>query len=406
MRIGSLHSQQDADKFCNIVSTERMAISDSRVRGLQLERMLSGRAKWRLRFSPPGGRKRVCMTLGDAAILSLSDARKIAEDLLRQSAFGLDPKNQQSELRNVPTFAHFIDESYLPYVKTYKRSWATDECLLRNHLLPRFGALYLDEITRLDLQRMHSERSKAGGAPSSANRLLIIMRYIFNLAIKWNTPGIKMNPCLGIPLLEENNNRERYLSVQETQHLYLAVLDSENIMLKFIVQMLILTGARKRELLDAQWQDFDINRRTWRIPISKSGKARFVPLSDGALAVLASIPRLPGCPWAFANPDTAKPYVSIYYAWNTARLQAGLADVRMHDLRHSFASLLINSGRTLYEVQQILGHTQIKTTQRYAHLSQDTLLAAANSATTALGTAMMPPDRIATVAAVPAALQA
>jgi integrase len=258
--------------------------------------MLSGRAKWRLRFSSPGGRKRVCMTLGDAAILSLSDARKIAEDLLRQSAFGLDPINKRSELRNVPTFAHFIDESYMPYVKSYKRSWATDECLLRNHLLPRFGAHHLDEISRQDVQKMHSERRKAGGAPSSANRLLILMRYIFNLAIKWNTSGIKVNPCLGIPLLEENNKRERYLSVQETQRLYLALLESENTMLKFIVPMLILTGARKRELLDAKWLDFDIERRTWRIPISKSGKARYVPLSEGALAVLSAIPHLPDCP--------------------------------------------------------------------------------------------------------------
>ena len=390
MRIGSLHTQQDADKFCSIVSTERMAISDSRVRGLQLERMLSGRAKWRLRFSTPGGRKRVCMTLGDAAIISLSDARKIAEGLLRQAAFGVDPKHQQSELRSVPTFAQFVEDSYMPYIKSYKRSWGTDECLLRNHLLPRFGTRHLDEITRQDLQRMHSDRRKAGGAPSSANRLLIIMRYIFNLAIKWNTSGIKLNPCLGIPLLEENNNRERYLSVQETQRLYLAVLESDNTMLKFIVPMLILTGARKRELLDAQWQDFDIERRTWRIPISKSGKSRHVPLSDGALAVLASIPRLPDCPWAFANPETAKPYVSVYFAWNTVRQHAGLAGVRMHDLRHSFASLLINSGRTLYEVQHILGHTQIKTTQRYAHLSQDTLLAAANAAADAVGTAMAP----------------
>jgi len=98
--------------------------------------------------------------------------------------------------------------------------------------------------------------------------------------------------------------------------------------------------------------------------------------------------------------------MSIYYSWDTARKSVGLSDVRMHDLRHSFASLLINSGRTLYEVQHILGHTQVKTTQRYAHLSQDTLLAAANSATTAFGAAMLPPVMQATVSALPAALRA
>jgi integrase len=143
-------------------------------------------------------------------------------------------------------------------------------------------------------------------------------------------------------------------------------------------------------VLDARWEDFDLGRRAWRIPITKSGRARHVPLSDGALTLLATMPRKSDCEWAFANPETGKPYVSIFCAWNTARKSIGLSDLRMHDLRHSFASLLINSGRTLYEVQHILGHTQVKTTQRYAHLSQDTLLAAANSATTALGAAMMP----------------
>ena len=179
---------------------------------------------------------------------------------------------------------------------------------------------------------MHADRKASGAAAGSANRLLIMMRYIFNLALRWELPGIKANPCAGVPLLEVNNQRERYLSQDEAKRLYDAVCESENPMLKFIVPMLILTGTRKRKVLDSKWTDFDLERRIWRIPTTK----------------------------------------------------ADLADVRMHDLRHSFASLLINSGRTLYEVQNILGHTQVKTTQRYAHLSQDTLLAAANTATAAI----------------------
>ena len=99
--------------------------------------------------------------------------------------------------------------------------------------------------------------------------------------------------------------------------------------------------------------------------------------------------------WLFANPKTYKPIVSIFCAWNTARTKAGLSDVRVHDLRHSFASLLINSGRSLYEVQKLLGHTQIKTTQRYAHLAPETLLAASNAATLAVGSLMgVMPNRI------------
>jgi integrase len=167
-------------------------------------------------------------------------------------------------------------------------------------------------------------------------------------------------------------------------------------MLKYIVPMLILTGARKREVLDAKWEDFDFERRLWRIPTTKLGKPRHVPLSDGALSILTNTPRINGCPWVFANPNTKRPYVSIFMAWDTARRKVGLADVRIHDLRHSFASLLINSGRSLYEVQKLLGHTQIKTTQRYAHLAPETLLEATNVATRAVGSLMgvMPKDAL------------
>jgi hypothetical protein len=155
-------------------------------------------------------------------------------------------------------------------------------------------------------------------------------------------------------------------------------------MLRYIVPMLIFTAARKRELLDVKWEDSDLERRTWRIPMTKNGKARHVPLSDGALHVFDSLPRLPGCDWLVPNPQTGRPFVSILAAWDTARRHSGLSDARTHDPRHSFASLLINHCSTLCEVQHLQGHSQVKTTQRYAHLDQNTSRAAANSATQAL----------------------
>jgi integrase len=367
----------------------KQEITDKACKGLVLEVRQSGGKTYYLRYTNHRGKQRQ-YRIGNATVLTLSQARSKSKLALNQAAFGQDPCEEKEQTKQVPTFAQFIEEQYVPYIKSYKRSWYTDSSLLKNHLLPRFGKKYLDEITRQDIVKMHADRKASGAAAGSANRLLIMMRYIYNLTLRWEVPGIKSNPCKGIPLLEENNKLERYLSVEEAQKLYEAVCKSENTMLKYIVPMLILTGARKREVLDARWEDFDLGRRAWRIPITKSGRARHVPLSDGALTLLATMPRKSDCEWAFANPETGKPYVSIFYAWNTARKSIGLSDVRMHDLRHSFASLLINSGRTLYEVQHILGHTQVKTTQRYAHLSQDTLLAAANSATTALGAAMRP----------------
>jgi integrase len=168
-------------------------------------------------------------------------------------------------------------------------------------------------------------------------------------------------------------------------------------MLPHIIPMMILTGARKREVLDARWEDFDFERRLWRIHTTKLGKPRFIPMSDGVINLLESAP-LHNCDWVFPNPKTLEPYVSIYYSWDSARREEGLEGVRIHDLRHSYASFLVNAGRTLYEVQRLLGHTQIKTTQRYAHLSHDTLLAATNAATAPLGLMMVQPP-----AAIPAA---
>ena len=136
-----------------------------------------------------------------------------------------------------------------------------------------------------------------------------------------------------------------YLSEDEARRLYESVCQSQNKMLQCIVPMLILTGARKREVLDARWQDFDFERRLWRIPTTKAGKPRHVPLSDGVLSPLTTMPKNLKSDYVFANPETNKPYVSIFCSWNTARIKAGLSDVRVHDLRHSFASLLINSGR-------------------------------------------------------------
>ena len=374
--------------FCG-PGQRKFELFDTDCKGLSTEIRQSGGKTYYLRYRDQRGRIRQ-QKLGDVRDISLAQAKKVANKLRAQIAMGIDPAEERLARRSAPTLGQFVEEQYLPYVKTYKRSWATDVSVLKNHLLPRFGKRYMDEITRQDIVKMLSDTTASGAAPGSVNRLVIMMRFMYNLAERWEVPGVKGNPTKGVPLLKENNQRDRYLSVDEARRLYEAVCESDNPMLKFIAPMLILTGARKREVLDAQWQDFDLERRLWKIPLAKSGQARHIPLSDGAMAVLRDLPQLPGCTYPFANPATRKPYASLFRSWNTARHKAGLPDVRIHDLRHSFASLLINQGRSLYEVQRLLGHTQVKTTQRYAHLSTETLLAAANAATVAVGSVMRP----------------
>ena len=365
---------------------------DSNCKGLMIEIRATGGKTYYLRYKDHRGRARQ-LKIADERDLSLGQARQMALTLRTKIAMGEDPFAAKSTLRSVPTFADFMAERYMPFVKGYKKSWVSDDCYNRNHLLPVFGKKHLDEITKHDVIAFHHGVKAKGLALGTANRCLILLRYAMNLAVRWEIPGITKNPTKDVPLFEDTNKKERYLTEAEAQLLYCAVKASVNPMLQYIIPMLILTGARKREVLDAKWEEFDLERRQWRVSVTKAGKPRYVPLSDGVMNLLTSMPREHRT-WVFPNPKTLKPYVSIFCTWDTARNAAGLADVRIHDLRHSFASFLVNAGRSLYEVQKILGHTQIKTTQRYAHLSQDTLIEAANAVPFALTLPMLMPKRI------------
>ncbi len=363
---------------------DKVDIFDSHCKGLMLEVRRTGGKTFYLRYTDARAKQHQ-LRIGDAKSITFDQAKKATVKLRGQIALGIDPAAERATLRQVPTFSEFIQQRYLPFVKGYKRSWMSDDSYLRNQLLPTLGKKHLDEITKHDVIQFHHGMRAKDYALGTCNRCLILLRYAMNLALRWEIPGVTANPTKDVPLFEDlAGKKERFLTEAEAQRLYESVCQSENTMLKFIVPMLILTGARKREVLDSKWEDFDLTRKQWRIPTTKAGRPRHVPLSDGVLQLLATVPRVDNCPWVFANPKTHKPYVSIFASWDTARNHAGLGDVRIHDLRHSFASFLVNAGRSLYEVQKILGHTQVKTTQRYAHLSQGTLIDAANQVSKAV----------------------
>ena len=347
---------------------------DERIPGLLMKVLPSGRKTYYIRYKD---QRKVSAQrkIGNAVILTLSDARALARRKLAEIAMGEEPFSL-IQSNPSPTLEKFAASDYIPYVKTYKKSWEMDISRIRN-LLPYFGAMRMSDIEKRDVVQLINDQLPSY-KPGSINRVIILLRYMFNLAIKWEVEGVSRNPTAGIPLLKEDNHVERFLSSEEAKALLIAIKNSKNPMLQHIISMLILTGARKREVLDAKWEDFDMERNIWRIPTTKAGKARIVPLSDTASVLLIKLRQRKRCAYAFANPVTLKPYSSVYYSWHTARKKAGLSDVRVHDLRHSFASFLVNAGRSLYEVQTLLGHTQIKTTQRYAHLSTTSLRSASN----------------------------
>jgi len=347
-------------------------IFDTLMRGLYVDVLANGRMAFRVRYRQDG--KKRGHTLGNARLLTVAEARDLARTALRKVIAGGDPKAVDQPIDG-PTIAHFYTQQYLPFVKSYKRSWDTDETMIRNHLVPALGDRAMGSLIPPDIARVVESMRGRGYAAGTINRVLVLLRYGYTLALRWHIDGVDSNPAKELKNLKEDNKIERYLTPEQTSRLLAAVRNSQNPLLADIVAFLLFTGARKREALDAQWQDVDWRQKLWRIPKTKSGKVRHVPLSSGALGLLQGLKEKadPAFEHIFANPHTGQPFVSIFYSWDTARKEAGLPELRIHDLRHSFASFLVNAGRSLYEVQELLGHADIRTTSRYAHLSRERL---------------------------------
>ncbi len=350
---------------------------DTEIKGFCLEFRPNGGMTFYFRYRDSFKRIRL-IKIGRCKEIDLSEARSKAHAIKCLIKEGGDPKLEYRLLQVVPTFGDFVTKQYLPYAYARKRSAWMDETLLRKYLLPIFSDYRLNRIKRADIIQMHHDARLKGFADGTCNRWLILMRFIFNCAIRWDILPSGANPCNNVQLFEDNGARERYLTIEEMRRLLILLDNGTNLELARIIKLLLFTGARKREILDAQWDFVDLDKRTLKVPLSKSGKPRFIFLSDAAVEIIRLMPRKKEIPWLFYNPKTLKPWVSIFCAWNTLRKAAGIPELRIHDLRHSFASFLVNSGRSLYEVQKLLGHYDPKVTMRYAHLSQDSLVEAAN----------------------------
>lgn len=362
---------------------------DSALKGFILEARPSGGKTFYLRYHDSHGKLRQCK-IGDAAAVSYDKARQKAMRLRSEVELGGNPLEERQALRAVPTLAEFIRETYVPHIHLHRRNFQSTLSFIKCHVLPRFGAKHLDEITTNMLAEAHQDLRTKGYALAHANKIPVLFKIMFNLARKKGIPGSESNPADGVVLFNPNNAKERYLSAAETQRLHEVLSRCGSDQFKSIVALLLLLGCRKRELLDARWEDVDLERRNWRIPMSKSGKARNIPISDRALEVFQALPRWKGCPYVVPNPNTRQPFGNLYHPWDKVRREAGMPDLRMHDLRHTFASNLVNSGQSIYVVSKLLGHSQIKTTARYSHLADETLMSAVDAAAKVVDTSWRP----------------
>ena len=282
-------------------------------------------------------------------------------------------------------FSDFFESHYLPHAKAHKRSWKRDDELYRLRIKAVFGSKRLNEIRRNQIQSFHTGLLTTGLAHASCDHHVKLMKHALNLAIDWGML-MELNPAVRVPLFAKDNKVEHYLDGSQLEQLLAVLRTDANRPVCNIALFLLSTGGRLNEALSARWSEVDREKRVWRIAAtnSKSKKVRSVPLNDAALDVLGKLGTDGKFEHLFVNLQTGQPYTTVMKVWTRLRKVAGLPHLRIHDLRHSYASFLVNGGRTLYEVQQILGHSNPVVTQRYAHLSSKSLQEAANSASLAI----------------------
>jgi integrase len=365
-------------------------VCDAQHRGLLLEIRSKSpdRFTWYYRYKNDAAQTKY-VKLGYFPDTSLLEARKLFMTEKSRVQLGADPRAEENARKAVPTLTDFMENMYFDFAYKTKKTASKDEEYFRLRLKEAFGHKRLNLIRRRDIQLFHSKLHDEGLAPATCNHYLKLLKRVLNLAIQWEVLDGK-NPACGIQQYRELNLVENYMDDEQLHRLLTVLKTDKNRTVCHIILFLLSTGARLNEALQAKWEFIDVDHRVWRIPAmtSKSGKVRAVPLNDSALAVLNQLDTKDEFEHVFINRQTEKPYTTIQKVWNRLRNAANLGHVRIHDLRHQYASFLVNSGRTLFEVQEILGHSSSKVTARYSHLSAATTLAAASTAADRIREAM------------------
>ncbi len=285
--------------------------------------------------------------------------------------------NQPAKL----TLEAFFDLKYYAFIQATKRRSKHDFYLFNKHIRPVLGAKLLNDISSEDIDHWMLHQMEVGYKSGTVNKHASMLNRTLNIAVHWGYLEKNAFKGAAIRKLPVGDYVQRFLTRNEISQLLSACKQSTHPYLYLFVKLLLLTGARKSELRLAKWKDIDDDKMQLFVAISKSGRSRKIMLSNQAVKVLDKV-RLRtdalGLPttrddWLFPNPRTRKPYTSFHLAFFAARKHAGLNTVRIHDLRHTYASLLINNGASIYEVQQLLGHYHISMTERYAQLFPNTL---------------------------------
>jgi integrase len=361
---------------------------DEDLPGFGLRVLPSGRKRYIIQYR--AGRRSRRISLGPSTVLTCEQARNRAITIIAATKNGDDPAARRDADRRAVTVKELAERFEKEHIdlrlkpstaKGYKR-------MLKRFVIPTLGNHRVTEVTRADVAKLHHDLRHIA---YDANRCLEMISKMFNLAEMWGLRPDGSNPRKHIKKYPEEK-RERFLSPAELRRVgeVLREMEAEGVELLFAIaatRLLILTGCRLSEIMTLQWEHVDVAGKALRLPDSKTG-AKVVHLGQPAVEVLEKIERVDANQWVIVGTKPGARLTDLQPFWQRVRARAGLKDVRIHDLRHTFASTAVASGQGLPMIGKLLGHMQVQTTARYAHLAADPIKNAADQVASSIAASL------------------
>ena len=356
---------QKLDKLPTPPKGERYSYADKKINGLIIRVTHNGHKSFQIYKKWQGRPIRV--TLGKYPDLSIENARKEAYKVMGQFTVGKNPNTEKQKIRQDLTLKQAFEEYLDKHAKKHKKTWDYDDKQFKRYLT-NLQNKRLSTITRQEVERLHKKIGEENGI-YSANRLLSLLKTMFNKAIQWGWEG--SNPAQGVKKYKEKS-RDRFLQSAELPKFFKALNQETSITIKDYIFILLLTGARRGNVLSMSWDEIDFKRAIWRIPETKNGEPLDIPLVDEAINILKRRKRDANSEWVFPSVTSQSGHLEeSKRVWQRVLENSGIKDLRIHDIRRTLGSYQAITGASSLIIGKTLGHKSQQATQVYSRLNSD-----------------------------------